>query len=93
MLMTPMNTEVEVKHVDIAALGFLVTESGLAGIIDFHGTLISDVAHARKKGQASADSFHIARNGSPAGNPVSLQDTIDDALVRQNGTVGDAKIG
>jgi hypothetical protein len=93
MLMTPMNIEVEVKHLDIVALGFMVAESGLAGIIDFRGTLASDGTRVRSTGQASADKLRIARNGSPAGNPVSLQYTIDYDLVRQSGTVADTKIG
>jgi len=57
--------EVPIRRLKIVALGSTVAESGLAGMIDFHGALISDGTHARGKGQAFADQFPMPGTDRP----------------------------
>ena len=93
MLMTPMSAELVVKHFDLVASGFVEPGSGLAGLIDFSGTVTSDGGQVRSKGKASADKLRIVKSGSPAGKPVSLQYSVSYDLAGQNGSLSDATIG
>ncbi len=93
MLMTPLSAELSVKHFDLIASGFVEPGSGLAGLIDFSGDVTSDGRQVRSKGKASVDKLQIMKSGSPAGNPVSLQYSVNYDLVHQNGNLSDATIG
>src|SRR5215467_4871714 len=47
MARTPLDAALELKHVNLAETGFFDASSGLAGTVDFTGTLKSDGRHLR----------------------------------------------
>ena len=93
MLMTPLSAELVVKHFDLIASGFVEPGSGLAGLVDFSGSVTSDGRQVRSKGSASVDKLQLLKSGSPAGKPVSLQYSVDYDLARQSGNLSDATVG
>ena len=94
--LTPLNAKIEVQHLDLGASGgFLGTASGLGGLLDFNGTLISDGRQLTSKGTVKTSKLKLVANGAPSSVPVNVDyDTVYD-LKRQSGTLqqGDVHVG
>ncbi|MDP9268674.1 MAG: AsmA family protein [Acidobacteriota bacterium] len=82
---TPLDAKVELKHVDIAATGFIDPSSGLAGIVDYTGTVKSDGEKAHSEGKANVSRLKVVRSGQPARSPVSVEYATDLDLEKQTG--------
>lgn len=93
--LTPLNAKVDVENLDLASTGFVDPSSGLAGLINFTGTLTSDGHQAVSKGTIQADKIKLAANGSPSKTPVSVDYAANYDLQHQNGNLsqGDVHIG
>lgn len=92
---TPLNTSLQVKHLDLGATGFVDPASGIAGIIDFSGTLQSDGGKVTTKGTATATKLQLVPGSSPAGQPVQLAYETVYQIAGQSGTLqtGDVIVG
>jgi AsmA protein len=93
--LTPLQAQVNVKRLDLAASGFVEPSSGIAGLADFDGTLTSDGRQLRTSGTLKADKLKLAEKGSPAGRPVQLKYAVQHDLLKQAGalTQGDISMG
>ncbi len=92
MIATPLSAEVVVKNLDLIASGASAPDAGLAGFVDFSGSLSSDGRVVETKGNASARKLKLAKNGSPADRPVSLAYAVRYDLAQQSGRLRDAKL-
>ncbi|HYK91554.1 MAG TPA: AsmA family protein [Acidobacteriota bacterium] len=90
--LTPVAAALAVSHFDIIASGFVEPDSGLAGVLDFDGSLTSDGRQIRSKGTGKADKLQIVRGGSRAGLPVSLGYMLDYNMKNQSGTLSETKV-
>lgn len=92
---TPLNAEVSIKHLDIGSTGFIDPASGIAGVLDYDGSLHSDGKLAETKGTATVDKVKLVRNGSPARQPVTFNYATQYDLKRQEGALqrGDIHVG
>ena len=92
---TPFDAKVEAKSLDIGATGFVPPDSGLAGVVDYTGTIRSDGKTLRSEGSANAQKLKLVKAGSPARQPVGLDYASDYDLQRQAGTLskGEVKTG
>lgn len=92
---TPLDAKVVLKNVDLASTGFVDPASGLAGVLDFDGTLRSDGKTARTQGKVDAEKLRVVRGGTAARQPVSFDYATDYDLRRQAGTLtrGDIRVG
>ncbi|MBZ5719056.1 MAG: AsmA family protein [Acidobacteriia bacterium] len=93
--LTPVSAQVAVKHLDLAASGFVDPSSGIAGLADFDGKLDSDGKQLHTSGTLTADKLKLAAKGSPAGRPVQLKYALEHDLHTQGGklTQGDISMG
>jgi AsmA protein len=93
--LTPLQAQINVKRLDLAASGFVEPSSGIAGLADFDGTLNSDGRQLRSSGTVKADKLKLAEKGSPAGRPVQLKYAVQHDLQKQAGslTQGDVSMG
>jgi AsmA protein len=93
--LTPVQAQVKVEHLDLAASGFVDPSSGIAGVADFDGNLASDGKLLRTSGTLKADKLKLAEKGAPADRPVQLKYAVDHDLQKQAGTLrqGDVSIG
>jgi AsmA protein len=82
---TPLDAKITLKHVDLAATGFIDPSSGLAGIVDYEGTVTSDGETAHSEGKAKVERLRVVRAGQPARTPVTLDYATDLDLARQSG--------
>jgi AsmA protein len=95
MQKTPVNTSLEAKRLDLTAAGLVEPDSGIAGIVDFSGTLNSDGKKVVTKGAATANKLQLVPGGSPAGQPVQLAYQTDYQIAGRSGVLqqGDVRVG
>jgi len=93
--LTPLQAKITVSKLNLAASGFVDAASGIAGIVDFNGTVISNGRQARSSGTASVDKLKVSPKGSPAGRTVEVKFATTHELEKQSGdlTEGDVTIG
>ena len=92
---TPFQATAEVSHLDVASTGFIDPASGLAGLVDFKGTLASDGERFTSKGAVNATGFQLVPGGTPARVPVKIDYESEYNRKAQTGVVkqGDVHIG
>jgi AsmA protein len=94
--LTPMDATIDVQHLDLgAAEGFLSPSSGVAGVIDFKGTLTSDGKQMSSKGTVKTTKLKLTATGSPSTVPVNVDYDADYQLKPQTGVLkqGDIHVG
>jgi len=92
---TPVNASVEVKNLDMKSTGFIDPSAGIAGLLDFSGTLNSDGHTATSNGKIIATHLQLVPAGSPAAEPVDVDYEATYALKPQTGVLrrGNVHIG
>jgi AsmA protein len=93
--LTPLNATVVVQHLDLATTGFIDPASGIAGIMDFNGSLNSDGKKMNSKGTVKANKLKASAAGQPSSVPVTVDYATDYTLMSQTGVLnqGDVHIG
>ena len=92
---TPFQATADVSHLDVASTGFIDPASGLAGLIEFKGSLTSEAGRLRSKGVVNATGIQLVPGGKPARVPIRLDYESDYSRKGQTGVVkqGDVHIG
>jgi AsmA protein len=92
---TPFQATAVVSHLDVATTGFIDPASGLAGLIDFKGSLASEAGRLRSKGVVNATGIQLVAGGTPARVPISIDYESDYSRKARTGVVkqGDVHIG
>ena len=92
---TPLEASLEIHGLDLTSTGFMDPSSGIAGVLDFAGTLSSDGQQANSKGKVTASKLKLVPGGSPAGQPLQVDYDTNYALKPQTGSLkqGDVHIG
>jgi AsmA protein len=84
---SPLDAKLTLKHVDLAATGFVDPGSGIGGTLDFDGQVKSDGHHLHSSGNAKADGLRVVKGGQPAKQPVALDYKSDYSLDSDNGNI------
>ena len=92
---TPLEANLEIRSLDLTLTGFMDPSSGIAGMLDFVGTLSSDGKQVNSKGKITASKLKLVPGGEPAGQPVQVDYDMDYGLKPQVGSLkhGDVHIG
>jgi AsmA protein len=95
MQATQMSADLEVKSLNVASTGFVDPASGIAGIIDFTGTLASDGKQVSTMGTVTASKLQLVPGAMPAGQPVKINYATQYDLTPQTGVLkqGDVHLG
>jgi AsmA protein len=93
--MTPVDASIEVHNFDLTSTGFMDPSSGIAGLLDFTGTLSSDGRRLSSKGTVSANKLKLVPRGSPANKEVKVDYATEYQMQPETGTLnqGDLRIG
>jgi AsmA protein len=93
--LTPLNATLEVEHLDLATTGFLDASSGVAGAVDFNGTLSSDGKQMNAKGTVKTNKLKLSATGAPSSVPVNIDYATTYDLKSRSGNLnqGDIHIG
>ena len=84
---SPLDAKITLKHVDLAATGFIDPSSGLGGILDFDGQVKSDGHRLHSEGKAKTEGLKVVKGAQPAKLPVSFDYKSDYALDSETGTL------
>jgi AsmA protein len=82
---TPLNATLDVKNLDLKSTGFIDLSAGIAGIVDFNGTLNSDGRTATTQGKLTAAHLQLVPGSSPATQPVDVDYQATYELKPQTG--------
>lgn len=93
--LTPLQAQVSIDNMDMASTGFIDPSSGIAGLLNYKGTVKSDGHTAHSEGQATVDKMRLVRGASQAKQFVTLNYASDYDLKRETGvlTRGDLHTG
>ena len=94
--LTPLNATIDVQHLDIATFGgFASPSAGIAGLMDFNGSLTSDGKQMSSKGTVKTTKLKLSAAGSPSTVPVNVDYDTDYQLKAQSGVLkqGDIHVG
>jgi len=93
--LTPLDATVEVEHLDLANTGFTDASSGIAGVMDFKGTLSSDGKQMNAKGTVKANKLKLSATGAPSSVPLNVDYATTYDLKSRSGNLnqGDIHIG
>ncbi len=72
MAQTPFSGTVTIKHLDLAATGFVDPRSGIGGVLDFSGTVASNGTTVSTKGKAEVAGLRLMPDGSASKVPVAV---------------------
>jgi AsmA protein len=89
---TPFNAKLQLKHFDPVATGAVAEGQGISMVADFNAQLVSNGTTLTSTGKLEASRMQLARNGSPAPQPVKIDYTVSDNMAARTGQVSDIAI-
>jgi len=89
---TPFQATLEIKHFDPVAVGVVQPSDGIAMLADFNAQVTSDGGNLQSTGKIVASKLQLARNGSPAPQPVNIDYSVSDNLSTRTGQVSDIAV-
>jgi AsmA protein len=90
--LTPFQATLAIKHFDPLAAGAVQTSDGISMVADFNAQVTSNGGNLTTTGKATASQLKLARNGSPAPQPVDIDFSLSDSLSSRTGQVTDLAI-
>jgi AsmA protein len=84
---TPVNANITVRKLDLAATGVVDPSSGLAGLLDYDGALHSNGKTAQTQGKVTADRLKLVRGGAPARTPLVFDYATETDVQREAGSL------
>ena len=91
---TPFQATTKIAHLDVKSTGFIDPSSGLSGVVDFSGSLVSDGRQLTSKGKARATGVALVPGGAPAPVPIEIDYESNSSRKAQTGVVeGDVHVG
>jgi len=82
---TPFSATLDVARFDLVASGFIESGSGIAGLIDFNGNVVSDGKQLQSQGDAYVENLQAVKGGSPSEEPLSISYSVNHNLNSQAG--------
>jgi AsmA protein len=89
---TPFQAGLQIRHLDPVAAGIVDASKGISMLDDIDAKISSDGTTAISSGKISAAKLQLARNGSPAPQPVNIDYQISNNLDARTGKVSDIAI-
>jgi AsmA protein len=89
---TPFNATLEIKHFDPVTANVIQASDGVSMVADLNAKLASDGNSLTSSGTIAASQLKLARNGSPAPQPVKIDFAVSDNLSTREGQVSDVAI-
>lgn len=92
---TPFTTSVKINKMNLESIALFDPASGIAGVVNFDGTLTSNGSVAKAVGVMSGTRMKFSPRGTPGPKAVTIKHAVDFDLVRDGGNItqGDIAIG
>jgi AsmA protein len=89
---TPFHGAISIKHLDAASTGLVDPESGIAGVIDFAGTLASTGVVITTAGKATATGVKLLPGAAASSVPIAIDYSSSFNSRSQSGTLKKADV-
>ncbi len=89
---TPFQATLAIKHFDPVVANVIQASDGVSMVADLDAKIASDTANLTSSGKISASQLKLARTGSPATKPITINFAISDNLSTRAGQVTDLAI-
>jgi len=89
---TPFQANLEIRRLDPVAAGVVDPSKGIAMVDDIDAQIASDGSTASSTGKIMAAKLQLARNGSPAAQPVNIDYQVSNNLDARTGKVTDIAV-
>jgi AsmA protein len=89
---TPFQAGLQIEHLDPVAAGLIDPSKGISMVDDIDARIPSDGTTVTSNGKIVAAKLQLARNGSPAPQPVNIDYQLSDDLDARTGKVSDIAI-
>jgi AsmA protein len=89
---TPFQAALEIKHFDPVAANVIQANDGVSMVADLDAKIASDGNNLTSNGKITASQLKLARTGSPAPQPVTIDFAIADNMSTRAGQVSDLAI-
>jgi AsmA protein len=89
---TPFQAKLQLTHFDPVAANVVQPSDGISMLADFDAQVASDGTNLTSTGKIVASRLKLARNGSPAPQPVNIDYTISDNLDARTGKVSNLSV-
>jgi AsmA protein len=89
---TPVQAQITIKKLDLAASGFMPPESGISGVADFDGNFTSDGHEVHSTGTVQANSLKLSPKGKPAPRAVDMKYDATYKLQPQAGQISSSDV-
>ncbi len=89
---TPFQATLGIKHFDPVAANVVEASDGVSMFADLNAKIASDGNNLTSNGTIAASQLKLARSGSPAANPITINFAISDSLATRSGQVSDLAI-
>lgn len=84
---TPFQATLDVKRFDPVVANAIAPADGVSMVADFNAKITSDGTNLSSTGNITASHLKLARNGTPAAQPVNIEYAISDNLATRAGRV------
>jgi AsmA protein len=89
---TPFQATLQLKHFDPLAANVVQPSDGVSMAADFSAQVASDGTNLTSTGKIVASQLKLARNGTPAQQPVDIDYTVSHNLAKRTGQVSDIAV-
>jgi AsmA protein len=89
---TPVQAQITIKKLDLAASGFMPPESGISGAADFDGNFTSDGHEVHSTGTVQANDLKLSPKGRPAPRAVNVKYDATYKLLQQAGQISSSDV-
>ena len=89
---TPFQATLGIKHFDPVAANVVEASDGVSMFADLNAKIASDGNNLTSNGTIAASQLKLARSGSPAANPITINFAISDSMATRSGQVSDVAI-
>jgi AsmA protein len=90
--LTPFHGEVTIKNLDVASTGFVDPASGIAGLLDFKGSVASTGTLMSTSGKATATNARLLPGAAVSSVPIAIDYESTFSTKTQSGTLKKADV-
>lgn len=90
--LTPFHADLDLKHIDLVAAGFLDQQAGISGVLDAKAQMVSDGVTMTSHGQVVGNNMQFSSQGKPAGTPLKVDYDTSYNLASSIGNISRATL-
>lgn len=90
--LTPATAQVSLKHADLVTAGFVDPAQGISGLADLDTKVVSNGQSVQADGTLQLAQLKLAKNGSPASQPMNVQFSLNQDLQSLSGKIDKADV-